>query len=129
MNIERLTQLRDFIAALPPERVAMNFFIAGLTENIGDDVEDHLALNGAKAALDSHPCGTVACIAGWATYLFDPNSTTPSVRNARQALGLTQEQADDLFTPDYWDVPGQYTQADVVATLTRLIETGEVQWD
>lgn len=127
MNIERITQLRDFIAALPPERVAMDYFIASV--DYDPDTEDDLALCGAGAALDNHTCKTVACIAGWATYLFDPKSPMPTVMNARYALDLTPEQSKALFTPPFWDYPGRYTHDEVVATLTRLIETGEVQWD
>ena len=126
MNIERITQLRDFIAALPPERVAMNVFVASVDDD--PDTEDDLALCGAGVALDNHTCKTVACIAGWATYLFDPKSPMPTFTNARDALDLDHDQSDALFTPLFWEYPGRYTQADVVATLTRLIETGEVQW-
>jgi len=130
MNIDRIKQLRDFMATLPPERIRMDRFISVIAKDnpdIEDDVDDDLYLKGAKTALDRHPCGTCACIAGWANYLFAPNEPQPCTTTARRALDLTYQQDSALFTPAGWETDPP-SPAQVLATLDHLIETGEVRW-
>lgn len=79
-------------------------------------------------------CGTVACIAGHAALLADPNAFTP--RRARPAydiarswLDISVEQADKLFYA--LNFPGSIfdiTKAQAIAALEHLRDTGEVDW-
>lgn len=50
------------------------------------------------------PCGTAACIAGWAnlfTKYFDESSSI----HAQQVLGLDENEAESLFYDDNWPEP------------------------
>jgi len=106
VNVENLRKVRDHIASLPPEQVNMGLF------------------QGEKS------CGTVACIAGWATELNGG-------RRAQGWLGLYDRQTRELFTPRGWardehrrvEHTKLYPKSRVVTTLDHLIETGEVDWD
>ena len=61
-------------------------------------------------------CGTAACIAGWTMHLLKGNATleetsgivevSSTFQVARKALGLTTEQADNLFRVNNW--PAQF---------------------
>jgi len=61
-------------------------------------------------------CGTAACIAGWTMHLLKGNATleetsgivevSSTFQVARKALGLTTEQADNLFRVKNW--PAQF---------------------
>jgi hypothetical protein len=66
-------------------------------------------------------CDTPGCIVGW-TYTVNKDST------AREFLGLEDAAFDALIAPYCYDSAGAYTQADVIATLDHLLETGEVKW-
>lgn len=62
------------------------------------------------APVDVVPCGTVACIAGWALHLSNtkPGSTTEGGKwsgPARKVLGLSYEEGDKLFYEDNWPAP------------------------
>lgn len=146
LNIENIKKVRDFIASLPPKRkVNMSTWGAPLDEDLPSD---HLI--GAPAEqLIKADCGTVACIAGWTCALLAPQ-TSLSIYNtpdkAQQLFGLTQAQANALFfaipsegeargwdrTYDdrdpKWPDLDEITADQAVATLDRLIETGEVRW-
>lgn len=78
-------------------------------------------------------CGTVACIAGHATILAQPSMvvddsyTGGAGRIARDWLGLSASEADDLFEPS--KVSYGLVTADIAAdVLTHLAETGEIEW-
>jgi hypothetical protein len=45
------------------------------------------------------PCGTTACIAGWAGLLNDPPSRHMNWQEGREVLGLSRPQSERLFTP------------------------------
>lgn len=134
MNVERITTLRDHIAALPPEKF-----------NLGSWFSSPVKLPTAGAF---HKCGTSACIAGWALVLFAPDEPLYMVdvpNDAAEILGLTNEQANDLFTPERADYAGEddrpggvlpdplwlgdVTNEQAVKVLDHLIATGEVRWD
>ena len=122
LNIERLTILRDHIAQLPPSRFNMETWASTPGTDRGPfDI---------TAGDVKHDCGTCACIGGWADALFQPEDAPINSlprHSTEELLGLTAEQGDELFSParDWSSI----TQEDAVATLTRLIETGEVNWD
>ena len=112
MDIPRVTQLRDFLATLPPSSFDMSIW--GTYES----------------------CNTAVCIGGWAVRLF--NLKQPPLRGlfvkliageklVADHLGLTEDQADALFyPPNYKD--HYYPLQQAVAVLDHLIETGEVDW-
>jgi hypothetical protein len=118
VNIERLTQLRDVLAALPDERFDMSTF---------GQYSDGKDASGQELL---HNCGTVACIAGWAAAIFAEPGITDGA--AARTLNLDPDLAHDLFFAD--DHPlrshglAAITRSDAVKTLTHLIETGEVKW-
>lgn len=87
-----------------------------------------------------HKCGTVACVAGWATVVelgeeaakaaFDaarPDRkliTMDLLSSPEEFLGINDEQAEALFYgADSDEGPDQ-----AVRTLRHLAETGEVDW-
>ena len=85
-------------------------------------------------------CGTPACIAGfvcaryasespaWKAALLDkPISNTADI--AQQILDLDDLDAEQLFAPEgLFDGRVEYTRDMAVATLERLADTGEVDW-
>lgn len=103
-----------------------------------------------------HPCGTPACVAGFAcaanggrllvetveteskrvvirTDCKRPDGSIVSVSAyAREVLGLSHFQSEDLFYGMPFDKSktdrSQPTHRDAVATLNHLIETDEVRW-
>lgn len=111
-----LRKVRDLIASLSDEQFDM----------------------GAYA--EEEPCGTVACIAGWACIVAGVGNIHSLVgddihERAQRHLGLTTQAATNLFTPfpgysaDYqfaWLQTPDRKQA--VRVLDHLLETGEVDW-
>ena len=78
-------------------------------------------------------CGTPACIAGHAAHLATPPGGYQNINCwdfAKDFLGLTGEQATDLFSsfpyPRQHDAPATVDEA--LAVLDNLIETGKVRW-
>ena len=108
---------------------------------VADAIEKHsiaelgfnMSLYGGKTGpsdpdLSGHNCGTVACIAGWADKVL--TGRDPDVHSSDYAqglLGLSAEQAIDLFVPSDW-AKNTITPAHAVAVLRNLAETGEVDW-
>jgi hypothetical protein len=75
----------------------------------------------------THHCGTPACIAGWAE--FEAKRTTGANVDADEYLGLSIDQAEDLFF--MWDSEISLTEttpSQAATTLRHLAETGEVIW-
>lgn len=106
MNTELLTQVRDRILAEP-----LRF-----------DMTDYVRLD--------TECGTACCIAGTAVFLVYPDRDlfSPGIHDeAEDLLGLTWQQAMDLFLPTHRALD-EVTPAEAAATIDRLIETGEVSW-
>ena len=86
-------------------------------------------------------CGTPACIAGHACARYakhdgmlmrlqaidsfeELNAETFAV--AKQILGLTDDQANELFEPNH--ILYMITPKMAVATLNRFANTGEIEW-
>ena len=105
------------------------------------DTEDHFDMgswlsdddNNVSIAESIQDCGTVACIAGFATLLADPKllsgEANLEARNiAQDWLELTDDEAFDLFSPtnigDYYEI----TAAEAADVIANLITTGEVVW-
>lgn len=108
VNIPRLTAVRDQLLAIPPETFNMIHTINRV----------------------DYPCGTVACIAGWACLLDDPLTPASVVLSkAQELLGLTTEQANELFTPETVESWSAITPQQAADTIDRLIATGEVTWE
>lgn len=74
---------------------------------------DEVGVIDARNSLNANACGTTACVAGWATILhapegskidFNDNVVLPNGREifadryGREALGLSQDQAEYLFS-------------------------------
>lgn len=129
LNIHNLTILRDQIQHIPPSR----FDMAAWSTVKADD---------ATATLDQmrHNCGTAACIGGWAETLFVASQPEDRIGEAddelvHEALGITLEQANDLFFPYQQlrdaDMETDYnslTQRQAVEVLDHLIATDSVDW-
>lgn len=94
---------------------------------------------------EKHECGTVACIAGYAMMLFNPNEWNTYINRddsreardkfisdgrvtppkcARTALGLDLLQADDLFYPSgwYWKDKTSTDRATAIEVLREVME-------
>ena len=123
MNRELLTRVRD---ALEDERQ--------IPGNFRFDMSDYFGPDGK--------CGTAGCIGGLAVLLAFGELDYESLvyKDAQKALDLTYEQAEELFEPDA-TLPDSFdehqgacstyeliTAADAAKTITKLLETGEVDW-
>lgn len=122
LNIDLLNKVRDKIAATPE------------------------AYDQRDWCLPSHaaPCGTVACIAGWAAILSGEMSIKEAHRNysdngehvnnvAMRVLGLTENEANTLFNGgrDGWPLRyralGKLSDSQAaIRYLNRIINTGKV---
>lgn len=130
LNIERLTILRDTIQALDPSRFDMANWVSST------DKDDRYRYQGVYASELMHTCDTAGCIGGWAEALFLSESQirTSTSDQVGEVLGLSHRQRYDLFFPGAGPTPiespelDQITQAHAVETLTKLIETGEIDW-
>ena len=115
MNKERILALADHIEGLPHE-----------TREI-----DYLAR--PKAFNMAEYCGSACCIAGWAVELFDGFSDWPVSLvsgRAKHLLGIEKQFiAAALFYPFAPHILKQITPQHAAATLRKLVETGEVQWN
>ena len=110
----RMEYLRDFLKGLPDERFNIEDYFTGGAESL-DSLED---------------CGTAACVAGWAAYVFRQGFSKkdrefPGNRAGR-LLGLGEfgsyprSDADNLFAPDgYCGAPARFTRRAAVRTLRR----------
>jgi hypothetical protein len=96
---QRLQILRDFIAAIPEQNFNMSEW------------------------REEHECGTVACIGGWTTLLFD----VPQQSSAGECLGLTGSESDALFCPNGWSY-GVYSRQDALDAIDGYLAKGEIVW-
>lgn len=93
--------------------------------------------NGVKDR-SGHECGTVACIGGHAALLAGARFSKDRgiidgnpLATARKYLGLTKEQADDLFPAHPQGKKGsifEVTAQEAALVLFNLAETGKVDW-
>jgi hypothetical protein len=70
-------------------------------------ISDTICKNASKFDMGmwGNECGTTMCIAGWAIKLSgdDPRKYDSHLENrAKDLLGLTEKQVDDLFYAAYW---------------------------
>jgi len=104
---------------------------------------DYLTYSGSSAAhldmIGTPNCGTVACIAGWASHIMG-QADRPSFSGAQEFFGITEVQREELFyarnhplTED--DGEGwvhapldQISGEQAVRTLRHLAATGVVDW-
>ena len=81
-------------------------------------------------------CKTVACLAGW-TLVMENRPFKKNINNmaalihdeAAEILGLDEDQADELFTPNTEMRYEEITPKIAIKTLRNLAKTGEVVWD
>lgn len=95
MNHERMLKVADVIEE-NPDHFDMKFFM-----KTGPDWTDRMGESSTRelVSADIYNCGTTACIAGWACWLW-----SAEVRhdkgvddNAQHILGLSTDVADELF--------------------------------
>jgi hypothetical protein len=123
LNVQAILELADFIEKLPDHHL----------RNIGDARQEYThkkvnAFNMGIVATKVRGCGTVCCITGTAEVLFkeslDEDYDGDSVQ---EYLGLTDEQADELFMPDGYTM-NIYKSEDAAKVLRHLALTNEVDW-
>lgn len=110
MNRKNIKKVRDAIAAVERKRFDMRLWTIGT-----DDPRDLV-----------HNCNTAGCIGGWTEGVLLKGRK--DCRDARELLGLTDDEAGELFYA--WNGPALrgITQAHAVRVLDHLLETGEVDW-
>ena len=97
-------------------------------------IRDRVLAEPEKLDMSSYHCGTSHCIAGWATWLFAEGDArlAESPEMAQELLGLTNDQADNLFYPPAWQLAGKFweeiTAPHAAKVIDHLISTGEVDW-
>lgn len=128
MNLVNLDRLIVALEKADPEQIDMETYwsVCELTES---EISELPHTNG------SPPCGTSACIAGWATFLVaaDPKEEIIYHKDkidfkvtARRFLGLTPLQAEGLF----FDCPPWANhKEEILATLRRVRAAGKVTLD
>lgn len=103
--------------------------------DIDKDIPLYLAYKKRTDVEDPHVCNTTACIAGFAALLSDyetfkhADCITPAdeiVSAAREYLGLTEEQAEDLFC-GY--TSGYVTGPQAAKVIRNFVETGKIDWE
>jgi len=117
LNYANLDKLIAVIASLRADQLSMKSYAFYVDDESG--IVD-----------DLHQCGTVGCIAGWAEQSFYGRiSQNDTADNAQEQLGLTEDQAGDLFWPEGYGSDNSFPPARVVDVLRHLRATGEVDWD
>jgi hypothetical protein len=126
MNVSNILKVADAIeqASVP-----------GLGFNMGGW---KVSADKAHPDLSGHSCGTVACIAGWTCEINGipmradcAFSNYQLSDNAAAILGLTEEQREELFTPEHEAVNyhgGMIGPVEAVRCLRNLTITGKVDW-
>lgn len=115
VNVENINKVIETIRGLKPERFDMNVW-----------AETRGGWFASPERLLTE-CGTCGCIGGWTNALFDGCGRA----DARDALGLTHEEANALFYPYGLGGPdGQWriTRRQAIRVLEHLRDTGEVDW-
>ncbi len=108
-NTQNIQRLRAFFTSLEPARFRIE------------------TLGGYRT------CGTVACVAGWASVLAgfqeEGQGIVGTSQAAREWMGLNVHEAQDLFLPDGWNErPQTYTLPRAIRVLDILIAEGVVDW-
>lgn len=149
MNRENITRLIDTIATKEHRALV----------NIDNPYLKYFNMDGfAFAGKTDVSCRTPACIAGWSSYLMDPENFDGEEASlkAQEFLGLTSSQSRKLFYPSLWPEDfssgpnsifkvkkidfsveecrmldfkwGKITVLEACVTLERLLISGEVTW-
>lgn len=118
MNKRKVLKLANFIERQGFKTLGFNMDVFYDTVEYNED-------------FSGHGCGTVACVAGWCVAmehgLKEFNTSTDKHMaddKARDMLGLTDTQADDLF----YELDQGKTDKDAAKVLRHLAETGKVDW-
>lgn len=117
MNIENAKKLVSQLERLPDEKFWMADYI------IHPEDFAHISVIAPKRG----NCGTVACIAGWASLSNGgPNSEVNSFKWARDWLGLDMDDARYLFR-GYWTAKPleEVTRSEAISELNRMIAEAE----
>lgn len=133
MNVENILKLAEVLESPAAEE---HFDMSSWLDHNGDhDLPDEITYN--EMIKD---CGTVACIAGWATVLAKGDEIVKE-ENYEFGIGadyldLEYTQAKHLFTPGVFiTVDGEEVSAyaatpkQAAKVLRHLAATGEVDWD
>lgn len=116
MNVKLLRKIQKHILA-EPLRFNMRWW-----KWQGIELERKVA-EGVHPAVP--PCGTVACIAGWAQELEAPKSRRNTASHATILLGLTFDQSMRLFTlPSHDPLPGEWPKKFARAYLSARTPRG-----
>lgn len=102
--------------------------------NMDSFVDGYEAMEGGNG-----PCGTSACIAGWAVALGSEkvkvvrdlvvlNSAEPIEEEAVDLLSMPFHDAHRLFYPDTGVLWGDITRKQAANVLKHLLKTGAVDW-
>jgi len=116
MNKERILDLADIIEndRLPLVRFDINWW--------------------ARREYESpHECGTIACIAGYAVAAAYGNRIAKHFKTdvggeARRILGLTVDEARELFSDGWRTLKPRPTNKQAARVLRHLAATGKVDW-
>jgi hypothetical protein len=77
-------------------------------------------------------CGTACCIAGWTNFLITDDENTRKdehdLFSAERKLGLTRNQALELFSPALTIPYSEVTPQQAAEVLLRLADAGSVDW-
>lgn len=137
MNTELLLRVRDHILA-EPRRLNMSRWAqparpgnkVKIQYELGEQISDENSVK-RLTARTAPPCETVACIAGWAVTLNNPELIKGLsfyqinwYRRAQAALDLENDLlADRLFYPQYWPEPfcSAYTKCKTQRQRARLV--------
>ncbi len=136
MHVERIRRLADHLESLPDtHQLSMSRIVE--TGSFASTFNMHRFV---------HPCGTAACIGGWAVnqMLCDVglkrkviNQHEKVAHTAQLYLGLDLEKANELFAPRNDHASYRETNAEgykfitakrAATVLRHLADTGEVDW-
>jgi len=136
MNIERLTELAEWLERGAPEQKGVTKFDMGDFICL-EEYKTHTDMwekykEGALDEADSilRRCGTACCIAGAAVMFYSKHPALSRLQyneadDGRDLLDLTAEQSNRLFFPRNLDL---ITPSWAARCIRKLIETGEVDW-
>jgi hypothetical protein len=129
MNKNRLLLLADMIenSTPPAAQPDLHFNLGSYYALVADFDFEH------PEHPSSHTCGAIACIAGWACFVFDPETNNHNWGNipgqARHLLDLDRHMATLLFTPPHVADFELVENWEAAAVLRNLVATGEVDWE
>jgi hypothetical protein len=127
MNIERLTEIAEWLEAGAPERNGVAAFNM-VDFNITPD--EFKVITGKKPPVS---CGSICCIAGTANVWW-PDENNTYMTSARKKLGLSFSQANTLFFANEGEEEEERVLSDIspawaARCVRKLIATGCVDWN